>query len=528
MLGADPEELDRLAVTFDRSAQTLERLRQQIAATVAASYWQGQEADRFRSEWSGRLGPTIASAAAMLQASASYVRVKAQEQIAASSAGLTGPGSLLSSLLNSPGFILLETAGGVALRPLTWLFGPGADPPLLAAQQEVQQETGRSPADQAAWWNSLSPAQRNELMTLVPGSLLLLGGLPINARNDASRAEARNLESTIAVSTTTDTLTGQVGIGKFGIGADGSWTETRNADGTYTVTLSGDLSGGVGVGVTNAGAGVALDGKCSTSYTFSSQAQVDAFKSGLLKAATPEVGWQDLGYVVPGGATAVVSGQVASYLAGYKGDQTSMIVSGSLQGSANVTSGVTGMGGQAVNLSIQGGAGVQHDMVTGDTTAFVNGTGSAFGSAGPFEGAAAGQVQAAVTWNSSGSLTGLTLSGSYSVEGSAHATPLGSMDGSGGSFQVQTDLSNPANRAAAVSLVAGLQDGNSAQVTAAYQQLYGSSTVIVQHDQVSGTPPEGINAVVVAGSYQSTTTTATSTWVKPADGNFVPLPAGGR
>jgi len=87
MVGADPDALDRLAADFDRSAGVLESTSVRVRASVHANPWAGARATRFRNDWDQRHGPMLKRTAGALRTAARQLRVQAQEQRQASSAG---------------------------------------------------------------------------------------------------------------------------------------------------------------------------------------------------------------------------------------------------------------------------------------------------------------------------------------------------------------------------------------------------------------------------------------------------------
>jgi hypothetical protein len=298
--------------------------------------------------------------------------------------------------------------------------------------------------------------------------------------------------------------------------------QAKNADGSYSVTLSGGLSGGVGVGTANAGAGVSLGASDAVTYTFGSLRQAKTFENGLLKAATPQLGWQDFGFAAgPVGAAGVIAGQIGGYLASYGGSISSNVVSGTLTASANLSSPIQGVGGPNGSVAIQAGAAISYDTVNHTTTATLSASGDGFAQLGPFEGAAAGNVQAGVTWGSDGKLASLNISGQYSIDGAVSDSPLAGMQGKAGAFQVNVDLTNPQNQMAVTQFIKDIQEGNAGGAAAAYKELYNNSEVVVQDGKVSGVHDYGFTTPVVSANYQSSTTTYSGTWVKPPNGEYV-------
>jgi len=102
--GADPEQLQQLARTFDRQAAALREAEHALSAMVAGLLWRGWAAERFCTAWQGGQGARLVLAATGLQAASKDLDRQAAEQHRASGAGggglavgVFGPGSTTSS-----------------------------------------------------------------------------------------------------------------------------------------------------------------------------------------------------------------------------------------------------------------------------------------------------------------------------------------------------------------------------------------------------------------------------------------------
>lgn len=133
MLGADPEELDRVARQIGAWASLLAQYRLTLNVQLHSAPWYGQEADRFRSEWNSRLAPSLAATSDALHTASAALRHNAEQQRNASGVGAGhGPGQ--------------SADGGAGLRQLFERF----DTPLaignglaLIAHTLVKQKVGR-------------------------------------------------------------------------------------------------------------------------------------------------------------------------------------------------------------------------------------------------------------------------------------------------------------------------------------------------------------------------------------------------
>jgi WXG100 family type VII secretion target len=85
-LGADVEELDRLARKFDEEAQQISQATQQISSQVQSTWWEGPDSDRFKNEWNGQYAAQLRRIAEALREVGQTVRRQAAQQRQTSSA----------------------------------------------------------------------------------------------------------------------------------------------------------------------------------------------------------------------------------------------------------------------------------------------------------------------------------------------------------------------------------------------------------------------------------------------------------
>ncbi|MGY1814925.1 alpha/beta hydrolase [Blastococcus sp. SYSU D00820] len=152
----DVEAVRGLARLMLQSGSELESVQGVVRSALLSVSWRGHDADAFQQVWEQRHGPVLSAAAAGLYEVSQRLESEAAEQVAASeSDGRGGPAG----------------PGGTSAGP-----GPGRPP------------SGGSPADNAAWWGSLSPMDRAQLLRDHPEWLGRLDGLPAAVRDDANRA----------------------------------------------------------------------------------------------------------------------------------------------------------------------------------------------------------------------------------------------------------------------------------------------------------------------------------------------------
>ena len=87
MIGADPQELKDLARTMDAGAKTLDVAKMRLKSSFQNIKWNGDDAQRAKSNFAGTHVPQLSRVADMLRETAAELRKDAQEQVTASAAG---------------------------------------------------------------------------------------------------------------------------------------------------------------------------------------------------------------------------------------------------------------------------------------------------------------------------------------------------------------------------------------------------------------------------------------------------------
>lgn len=93
LVGANPEQLDDLAVRMNSGADTLEGIRHTIRLSLGRTEWPGPDGDQFRHDWDHHHARVIATAVTALREAARVMRANADQQRAASGADSAGGGS---------------------------------------------------------------------------------------------------------------------------------------------------------------------------------------------------------------------------------------------------------------------------------------------------------------------------------------------------------------------------------------------------------------------------------------------------
>lgn len=83
-LGADVDELARLARSLETAAETLSDDRRQVGTAVRRARWDGPDAERFRHDWAAAHGPSLDATARSFEAAARTLRAEVQAQRRAS------------------------------------------------------------------------------------------------------------------------------------------------------------------------------------------------------------------------------------------------------------------------------------------------------------------------------------------------------------------------------------------------------------------------------------------------------------
>lgn len=86
MVGADSEELRRLAARCAQAAGQIDTLARTLRQRLYSAGWDGHDAQTFRRDWEGRHSPVLTSVASGLRAAGQTLLAEAQQQTDASSA----------------------------------------------------------------------------------------------------------------------------------------------------------------------------------------------------------------------------------------------------------------------------------------------------------------------------------------------------------------------------------------------------------------------------------------------------------
>ena len=502
MVGADAEALKELARQVGATADRLSGISGSLDANLANAPWVGRDAEQFRDRWSQQYRRDMVAAADALREARDALNRNADEQTQASSASDSGVGRLLQAALAS---VAAATAAS------TWARETGI------SQLEAMRH--KSSEEQKRWWNSLTDEQRNALLSIAPGSLLALVGLPPEARATAANAYAKSLDKTIKSTENSKKFEGSGSVKFVKLAAGVELTTTTYRDGHVTVTLTG--MSGLGVSVKVAGSQVSSSG--SVTYTFASAEEAQKFTDGLAKTLIPQFDSKDdlaraalLGPTAGGLATYVAS-QVGEYLAANIEHLESL--SGSVEGSGHV-----GLGANMIELG--GGAESTYNVRTGETSVTVGVSGSAtlaFGGAVM----ACGELESGLTVDDSGRVTSLVFRGEGTLANGVGASDglhgYVSVDGNTSAFEMRIPMDDPEVQRLAAEIVTDIGRGNLEGASAKMADLYEVSTVILQTG-LSQESSVGVTTGVASASLAESSTDWRDTRIKVPHGQFMEMP----
>jgi uncharacterized protein YukE len=78
--GADVEQLEQLARKFDEESKNIRQAMTTVTGQMGQTWWQGPDANRFRSEWESTHRSALSRLADSLQQAAQQVKKQASEQ----------------------------------------------------------------------------------------------------------------------------------------------------------------------------------------------------------------------------------------------------------------------------------------------------------------------------------------------------------------------------------------------------------------------------------------------------------------
>lgn len=162
MVGADPDELDRLAHRLESEARRLEQLGGQLSRQLQVAPWRGGRADRFRGEWRSVHMRQLRDAAGFLRHGRDVLAHNADQQRNASN----GAGGSIG--------------GGIG-------HGPGHHPADVPHSIAMLLRNSHDPRAVREAWDHLTPTERAAIIRAHPEIIGNLDGIPPQARFQINR-----------------------------------------------------------------------------------------------------------------------------------------------------------------------------------------------------------------------------------------------------------------------------------------------------------------------------------------------------
>lgn len=537
-LGADDVQVDQLAVTFDSTSQKLSTAESTISSLVRSLRWVGPDADVFKTKWDSGMRSQLTNVADRLEGVAKDLRAQAEAQRTASAGD--GSGAPVPPAATNPQTSLQEEMAELrrqraeAMQRLAaadrWADEHG--------RQQIRDLADASDAEQRAWWDSLTDDQQAALLRNDPGALFGLDGLPADVRAEARADYIDSVRSDLEISSTADTITGELNIAWVHLGVEGSAGIVEQADGTFRVDLSLDGEIGANLGSKGAKGHAGIGAGVSQSYEFDSLEEAEAFVDGLYEKLTPDIDASI--FKGPGGLMADTVDDVVGYLGDHSDQRSSFEGELRLEGEVDLDVG-------AFEVNVSGEAGARYNFDSGETTLFVGG--SASGSIDiptNVEGATASaslsaDLEVQLVYDDNGNVSELSLGGTFGGEASVgieaflngtnadSATPETlSMSAAGGAdvrFDASLDLQDPIVQQRAADLINSMSSSGGVSM-ADLQALLRESEVQVQVDVTSQSTPLDLDVGIASLEVAQDRSDNALTWVKPAGGDFTHVPQG--
>lgn len=457
IFGADADELERLATEFENAATELESDAGGLTRTVSNITWLGDVATDFMSEWTGSRVPQINRCTAFLTSSAKALREQARQQREASQAN-----------------------GGT---------GTGGTPPHGGGGSDPASMRNKTPQQQADWWNSLTPQQRDAYIKDHAQDLIEMDGLPADAHNAALKQWRSEHASEIKTGEYSLDGTLSAGLGKsvFSLDVHRGGTYTTFKDGHVEIRLTQGL--GASAGVLLASGSVAANG--GETYSFDNAADANKFLAAV--AAADAAAMNPITRPLSASAHTAIRALYGSNLISVDGH-----VSASADG---------GLG--TAQSSVDGGA--EYNLRDGTFTISASKSDEL-----NLGGQAETSIEGSVTLSKSGRpLTAefdmSTASGNAILGGSLPSVALQGQS----TTHVSLDLTNPAVRSIAPNVLAAIKRGDTVTALNELKSVVHHAEVTVQknvYTDIDGSIP----TPVISGGASASASTTVDVQIKPA------------
>lgn len=496
MIGADPQSLRDLAKIMANSSTSVDQTATTLSATIQATRWNGDDAARFKSSWARTLQPTVSAAAKLLNDTSNKLIQQAAEQEKASNGYESGAGG--------------GGAGGGDVK---------SDGPLSTAQQDElrNQVVGlgqMNPDEQANWWNNLSDAERQFVLSGEKDGIPLAqylaeqkATIPVDAFDQAEKSLVDQGRESIPIFKQSTQIGVDGHVAWIHGGAHVGTDIVQNADGKATLKVWGDLSVGANV-PGNKETGVTLSGEASREYEFKSLADARAAQANMLANLPPD-GFGDAKNAVDNPA-----GYILGKLDAAAHDAGSTKTTDALKGTFELSAG----GKLGENASGSVSAAMAYEAKS-DNTSTASGTFGMKGDLDLGDGmklSGSGEVGVQVDMNSNHDVTKLTLDVQGSVQGHMGADstlPFGpdkdlkGYDNQSATSSVGVQASakievynTPENQSIMQSYLNNYASGNQAAAAQDLSKLYNAGAVTLQTDATSSQEYNWVDADIKVAS----------------------------
>jgi hypothetical protein len=286
--GADVSQLRALAKAADRAAASLSTQASSLHSQIQSAPWKGSDGDRFRQEWSGNHRPGLDKVVDSLRENSRLLLQHAEEQEKSSASSPAGNG----------GNSAWDRIASLADQAREWLREQAAAAAAAAEhRRELQLDLERmleaGPEEQAAWWDSLSAADRQYLIEggnddgpFARDLMRMDGGVPASVQEQAREHLQELAKADIPVYSETGKASIEARVAWVHGGAEVGTEVVENADGSATMKVYGNM--GLGVNDTTGAAGVTLSGEVSREYTFGSVEEAMEAREQMYRDLPPD------------------------------------------------------------------------------------------------------------------------------------------------------------------------------------------------------------------------------------------------
>jgi hypothetical protein len=281
--GADVDQLRALAKAADKAANLLSTKAASLQGQLMAAPWKGQDAERFKQDWTGSHRPSLNRVVESLRQNSKVLMQHADQQEKASN---RSTGSTSMTFLEK----IQERIDAVR----EWLAQRAKEAAALEEHRKELTEGAEkmlkaSPEEQAEWWKNLSEEDRKYLLSNEETAKQIMkmdGGVPDSAQAEARKYLQEQAKGDIPVYKESGKAAIEARVAWVHGGAEVGTEIVENADGTATMKVHGNL--GIGVNDPTGSAGATLSGEVSREYKFDSIEEAKAAQAQMFEELPPD------------------------------------------------------------------------------------------------------------------------------------------------------------------------------------------------------------------------------------------------